>query len=133
MAGFFEQGFSGNLDPAYGHRIQGIFDGDGLDMAADDRRGYMARADGVGIGRPYDAEQGGTVGDVDALAAGRIGQEQFFRELGLVMALFKADTGIFRKLTGNDVLTRCQRMAAADVKTGRKGAKRREFQLVFVE
>ena len=23
-------------------------------MAADDRRGYMARADGIGIGRPYD-------------------------------------------------------------------------------
>ena len=49
------------------------------------------------------------------------------------MALFKADTGIFRELTGNDVLTGCQGMAAADIETGRKGAKRCKFQLVFVE
>lgn len=133
MAGFFGQGLTGNFDPAYSHGIQGILDGDDLDVAADDGWRYMARADGVGIGRPDDAEQGGPVGDVYTLAAGRIGKEEFFRELGLVMTLFKADAGILHKLAGNDVLARCQGMAAADIETGRKGAKRRKFQLVFAE
>ena len=76
MGCFFRQGFSSHLDPAYGHRIQGIFDGDDCEMSADDSRCCVARTDGVGIGMPYDTEQGGTVGNVDALAAGSMGQEE---------------------------------------------------------
>ena len=45
-------------------------------MPADDSRCCVARTDGVGIGMPYDTELGGTVGNVDALAAGSMGQEE---------------------------------------------------------
>ena len=133
MGSFFGQGFSCHLDPAYSHRVQGIFDGDDCEVAADDGWGCVTRTDGVGVGGPDDAEQRRPIGDVDALAAGPVGQEQFFGKLRFVVTLFEADARIAAELAGNDVRKFCQGMAAADIETGREGAERRKFQLILVE
>ena len=100
-------------------------------MAADDGWGDMARADGVGIGSADDAEQRRPVGDVDTLTARWVRQEQLFGKLRAVVTLFEADAGVVLQLTGSDALTLCQGMVQADVETGREGAERRKFQLVF--
>lgn len=102
-------------------------------MAADDGWGDMARADGVGIGSADDAEQRRPVGDVDTLTARWVRQEQLFGKLRAVVTLFEADAGVVLQLTGSDALTLCQGMVQADVETGREGAERRKFQLVFLE